>query len=566
MLRQEDYPLPKSMENAFNDTDALVFEVDIASTVTEESKVLHRSRAMGNDSDTLQEMLTGDAWDIVSQKIEELGLDIEELSYFKPWYVSSVIQNINCERLGFKSEYGVDEYFYNRAQQAGKKLYALETSEYLDDILNQLSWSDQEWLVLSQCIRIDIYRAGLNAAVNAWRSGDIAIMDISIEKEERSHPDYYAKIISERNENWLPQIEGYLQQKDNYLVIVGAGHLIGPDGLINLLQNKGYSVKQMCADDMKTVCTTSNPLVTRVEEFPICTNTSEIMGPTISGNIVVWMDNRSNNGDFHGNWDIYGFNLSSNSEFPICTNPSYQNFPEISGDTVVWGDARNGNVDIYGYNLLTDTEFPICTNYCNKGSPEISGDIVVWDDDRNGNGDIYGYNLSIHTEFPICTDPADQGGPYISGDIVVWLDYRRGNNDIYGYNLSSRTEFPVCTNSADQLFPDISGDIVVWRDDRNDNSNIYGYNLSTNTEFPICTNPAWQSFPAISGNLVVWEDTRNGDSDIYGYNISTNTEFPVCTDPSEQLFPEISNNIVVWEDLRNGNIYDIYGARLSLEK
>lgn len=82
-------------------------------------------------------------------------------------------------------------------------------------------------------------------------------------------------------------------------------------------------------------------------------------------------------------------------EFPIYTNLYNQTAPEVSGDIVVWHDFRNGNYDIYGYNLSSNTEFPICTNLSNQGGSAISGDIVVWPDYRNSQSDIYGARLSF---------------------------------------------------------------------------------------------------------------------------------------------------------------------------
>ena len=91
-------------------------------------------------------------------------------------------------------------------------------------------------------------------------------------------------------------------------------------------------------------------------------------------------------------------------EFPVCTASDDQWSPAISGDIVVWSDDRSGNRDIYGYDLSTDTEFSICTDPEWQSSPAISGDIVVWQDNRNGNWDIYGARLGL-AQLKVCIDP-----------------------------------------------------------------------------------------------------------------------------------------------------------------
>ena len=115
------------------------------------------------------------------------------------------------------------------------------------------------------------------------------------------------------------------------------------------------------------------------------------------------------------------------SEFAICTDPNDQSYPDISGNIVVWTDDRSGNEDIYGYDLSTQTEFSICTDPNDQSHPAVSGNIVVWRDNRNGNYDIYGYDISTQTEFEIFTHHTPQYYPDISGNIVVWSDNRNDN-------------------------------------------------------------------------------------------------------------------------------------------
>jgi len=71
----------------------------------------------------------------------------------------------------------------------------------------------------------------------------------------------------------------------------------------------------------------------------------------------------------------------------------------------VWRDYRNGNWDIYGYDLSTSTEFPICINLNDQWDPVVYGDLVVWWDHRNGNWDIYGAKLGGLVSTPIFAQP-----------------------------------------------------------------------------------------------------------------------------------------------------------------
>ncbi|HNV93725.1 MAG TPA: hypothetical protein PKI84_01455, partial [Methanofastidiosum sp.] len=105
-------------------------------------------------------------------------------------------------------------------------------------------------------------------------------------------------------------------------------------------------------------------------------------------------------------------------------------------DIVVWRDRRNGtNYNIWGYNLKTQTEFAITSDSTDKNAPAIYGYIIAWEDPRNGNTDIYGYNLDTKQEFAITTDTFQQENPSVYCGRVVYQDNRNGNWDIYLSNL-----------------------------------------------------------------------------------------------------------------------------------
>jgi TolB protein len=130
------------------------------------------------------------------------------------------------------------------------------------------------------------------------------------------------------------------------------------------------------------------------EEVAVSYIENDQQRPAIWGNIVVWQDN------FFGDWDIYAADISDFDrlsraepnnpvEFAITTNESSQMNPDIEENIVVWQDNRNNNWDIFGYNLTTQKEFQITDESHDQTNPVISGNVVVWQDNRNGNSEIY---------------------------------------------------------------------------------------------------------------------------------------------------------------------------------
>lgn len=116
------------------------------------------------------------------------------------------------------------------------------------------------------------------------------------------------------------------------------------------------------------------------------------INPSIDGNRIVWQDDR------HGNWNIFLYDLSTNTETQITSNSSDQTHPVISGNYIVWVDNRNGNDDIYYFDLKNKTEHQVTMDSGNQTLPDISGNRIVWQDDRNGEWDIYYYEIPSREE------------------------------------------------------------------------------------------------------------------------------------------------------------------------
>ena len=302
-------------------------------------------------------------------------------------------------------------------------------------------------------------------------------------------------------------------------------------------------------------------------EFPICTESHAQFFPAVYEDIVVWEDNRN------GNWDIYGYNLTTCEEFQITDDLRDQKHPEIFKNIVIWEvEEEEYREYLYGYNLLTQEEFVIAKSG-EINSSAIYGDIVVWEQ----RSEICGYNLLTQEEFVI-TEDSLQRWPAIYGDIVVWENMWRDKDPIRGFNLFTNQEIQVDTRNPfviltpSQHEPAIYGDIVIWKEEEDDN--IYGCNLLTGRRFAIATAraraydkpgsviPEGSRRPAIYGDIVVWVDCRNGNEDIYGFNLSTKEEFQITTSQGRERSPALYNTTVVWEDNRNGNM-DIYGCHLT---
>ena len=243
------------------------------------------------------------------------------------------------------------------------------------------------------------------------------------------------------------------------------------------------------------------------------------LSPAIGGSIVVWR----NRAQLPGGTTldrVYGRDLSTPEQapFPIATISGTQGEPAISGSTIVWADKRRGDWDIYGYDLTTRREFVVVGGTGDQLWPAVSGSIVVWADDQAGDWDLFGKDLATSQPFTITEAPGEQIAPAISGRVVVWQDTRAGRvrYDIHGYDLDRKQEFPITTAADYQLSPAIAGDLVVWEDFRQGQRSLYGYHLREKQEFRVTSAAGVQWQPALSGNLLVWSSVRGAGFAIAG--------------------------------------------------
>ena len=286
-----------------------------------------------------------------------------------------------------------------------------------------------------------------------------------------------------------------------------------------------------------------------INEFAVDLSNSNIQYPVVSDGTIVWNVSQA------GSYEIYGYDVSTQTTSLIHSRTTRLEDPSFGGDIIAWRDYRNDNADVYGYNLATRSEMPIATGYGTQYTPGVSEDgaTVAY----YSNGEMYAYNIQNEDNVLISTSGVDHP-PSASGDIVVWTDSRNGNKDIYAYNLTTQEESAITTDPGDQAYARIGGNYIVWGDD----NSIMGYDLTANEEFFIASayNGDIYGQPDISGDIVVF----NRDGDIYGYSLLAKEEFAICTDAALQRNPRISGSIVVWNDFRTGT-QSVYGAEIVPE-
>ncbi len=242
MLGDADFAFPGAAESplgsAYRDAEVLIMEVQPGETASPAMLTATASRAIDPQGRTLDELLGSEA-DAVQAAAVEHGIDLAALARFEPWFASLVITVQSALRQGLAAEHGVEQQVAAVAQQDGKSVTGLETVDEQLELFDQLDPALQAQLLLKTIEESQDDDGRLEALVDAWKRGDLGELDRLMAREFDEFPELRASLVVDRNHRWVEQILPLLDDDRDYLIVVGALHLVGSDGVPALLSRRG---------------------------------------------------------------------------------------------------------------------------------------------------------------------------------------------------------------------------------------------------------------------------------------------------------------------------------------
>lgn len=243
LLSPDFYPLPDAMESAFASADTLIEEIDMNEANDPELAKLVLAKGMYPEGQRLSSQVSPETYAKLRAWIEQSGLVVAPFERMKPWMVAMTLQTLALQRLGFDPSLGLDRYFHQASVKAGKHFIALETAAEQIDFLDRLSPATQDRMLLESIETADADMSEIRTVAQAWRTGDADTVEEFAVGTLTDAPEVYQSLLVDRNRRWIPAIESCMETRRCF-VVVGAAHLVGPEGLITLLRKKGYTVSQ----------------------------------------------------------------------------------------------------------------------------------------------------------------------------------------------------------------------------------------------------------------------------------------------------------------------------------
>jgi uncharacterized protein YbaP (TraB family) len=245
LLKSGESDLPPAFERAYASAKALVMEVDVDELDSPAAQSLLLEKGMFVGGTTLRSSIGAARYARVAAEAARLGVPIEGLEPFEPWAVALTLTQLEYVQLGFDPEEGVEKQLGRRAHRDGKKIAGLETVAEQINILAGLSAADQARFLDQTVDELKDAERDTGEMVAAWRSGDAAKLAALMSEDYEKFPSLYRALVTDRNRRWLPQIERLLKDNEDYLVVVGALHLIGSGGLLQLARAHGFEPRAL---------------------------------------------------------------------------------------------------------------------------------------------------------------------------------------------------------------------------------------------------------------------------------------------------------------------------------
>lgn len=245
------YPLPSEIENAFRNSTALAVEMDISDSETQEKTAEEfLKEGMFTDGRTLKDVLPDSLWKTLDSISTTLGMKTENFLPMRPWMAATLIASAAIASTGIQQELGIDLVMLDSAYAQGKEIIALETPEEQVESLSKSEGSEEtdgiaylestfrEYSKLDQMIK---------EVISAWKRADVVGLQKSLSADQNmneSEKRLNERMFNQRNKKMKKEILNFLENDKQVFVVVGVGHLILENNLLEMLSENGLKIQR----------------------------------------------------------------------------------------------------------------------------------------------------------------------------------------------------------------------------------------------------------------------------------------------------------------------------------
>ncbi len=240
------YPLAEPIMAAFQQSEYLVVELDITAINPIEVGSLLLEKGMYSGAETLENALSPATWIALKRALTRHQLSAESFTKHRPWLVAVMLSSLEFQRAGYDEAHGIDNYFLEQAK-GHKSIIELESFTEQMDMFTQFSPREQEAFLIATVRELEQGTQYIESLVAAWMKGDEQTLNrlmIETMKLDPTQAPVYDVFVKNRNIKMAHKIDQLLKENKKLFIVVGSLHIVGEDGLVRLLANRGYQVEK----------------------------------------------------------------------------------------------------------------------------------------------------------------------------------------------------------------------------------------------------------------------------------------------------------------------------------
>lgn len=242
-LLPTDEQLPANIRNAYGEAEQLLMEIDMDDMDPLTTQGLMMQLGLLPEGEDLLTQLDAATQRKLQTTASNLGFDTRVLSRFQPWLAAMMLEQLQFAKLGFSATSGIEMRLTEQAAQDRKEIAGLETLQEQLNFFAQMKPSAQRDYLRQTLDEMQESPQEIQEMLGAWRKGDISHLQGMLNEALADSPELMMQLTTQRNQRWLVTLKQLLEsQSDDYLVAVGALHLVGDQGLVTLLKRAGYSI------------------------------------------------------------------------------------------------------------------------------------------------------------------------------------------------------------------------------------------------------------------------------------------------------------------------------------
>ncbi len=249
------YPLNDTIMSSYNNSDYLAVEVDTVAITNDFDLQLELAKKMlYTDGTTIKDYLEEDLYNKMVQLLKDKNSYNTLYDSYKPAFFESLFENIIIDDAGMDANKGIDVHFLNLAKKNGKEILEIETAQFQYDLLLSNPIELDKMMLDDYVNDYETSVTEMKELYEAWKKGDIELLEQKLFESDTNEltdeeitmvNNYNQALIIDRNYGMVRALEQYMSENKNVFCVVGLGHVIGNDGIITLMEKKGYNIEKL---------------------------------------------------------------------------------------------------------------------------------------------------------------------------------------------------------------------------------------------------------------------------------------------------------------------------------